>query len=102
MEPNSMLPPGVTPLDGAGANAEPIIKPGPNFESGAPVNEPANSDNWDWLAIGAGVLITTVGLFLINYFREKTYLQQADSKEKDRKIKVLQLDVENLKNEALT
>lgn len=99
METNNNLPPGVTPVDTAGGNAEPITKPAANFESGASVNNPENADDWDWLVIGAGVLITVVGLSLINYFREKTYQQQADSKEKDRKIKVLQSDVENLKNE---
>ena len=111
MEP-STLPPGVNtvgqqpamPVDQpiSAAVPQPQAAPSiaPSIAPAAPIGgeAPAVAGKWDWLQIGAGVVIFTVAIYSIYYFRYKTRVLPEKLKEQDSKISTLKADVESMKN----
>lgn len=106
MEP-STLPPGVThagqttPAQAAApATTEPTQAAAtatqvPVFDDGGKVE--THSGNWDIYKICTGILLLSVGLMAIYYFRERTFIASADSKEKDKKINHITNEVSEIK-----
>lgn len=59
---------------------------------------PAVAGKWNWLEIGAGIVIFTVACYSIYYFRYKTRVLPEKIKEQDSKISTLKSDVDAMKN----
>lgn len=99
--PAATLPPGVTEV-GAAAPAAPAATAPVTQPATAPVTEfneggnVSHSGNWDLYKICTGILLVTVGLMAIYYFRERTFAATADSKEKERKLNELNSKVVNI------
>ncbi len=83
VEQSQPLPPGVSqaPPPGAAPAAPPMPAAPP---------PPPPVEKWDWLQIGAGVVIVTIACFSIYYFRYKTRQMPDAIKEQNDKISSLQ------------
>jgi hypothetical protein len=106
MEP-TVLPNGVNTLGQQAAAPMPIDQPmqaAPPISQPAPMSTPpmpeapAASGKWNWLEIGAGIVIVTIACYSVYYFRYKTRQYPEKLKEQDSKIAALKADVDAMKN----
>lgn len=95
------LPNGVQAV---GGSTPPPAQPMPQQQAPpmapAPTDTPAPSSaaNWNWLEIGAAIIITTGFLFSIYYFRYKTKVLPEKIKDQDAKISSLAAEIDEMKN----
>ena len=93
----SPVPPGVSLVDNPGATPP---APAATAPAAAPVIPASEApQKWNWLMIGGFTLLAVVGFSAIYFFRQRTFEQSNDSKEKDRKINNLQSEVSKLKQQ---
>jgi hypothetical protein len=94
--PPAAVPPGVTLVQpGAPPAAPPATPP-----AAADIPAAEAPQKWNWLMIGGFILLGVVGLSAIYFFRQRTFEQSNDSKEKDRKITNLQSEMNKLKQQV--
>lgn len=94
--PPTAVPPGVTLVQPGAPPAAPAATPPAAAAEIPPAEAP---QKWNWLMIGGFTLLAVVGFSAIYFFRQRTFEQSNDSKEKDRKINNLQTEISKLKQQ---